>query len=194
MRNRIPFGPVPSRRLNLSLGINHIPPKICTYSCIYCQVGKTLRLTNKRQSFYNPEEIRIQIVRKVKELKEKGERIDYLSFVPDGEPTLDINLGKEIELLKDLCIPTAVITNGTFLTYPLVREELGKADWVSLKIDSVTKRFWKRIDRPHTEIVLADLLSGMIKFSENYTGLLIILSLSLNTEELLILKQCLLKG
>ena len=179
MRNRIPFGPVPSRRLNLSLGINHIPPKICTYSCIYCQVGKTLRLTNKRQSFYNPEEIRIQIVRKVKELKEKGERIDYLSFVPDGEPTLDINLGKEIELLKDLCIPIAVITNGTFLTHPLVREELGKADWVSLKIDSVTKRFWKRIDRPHTEIVLANLLSGMIEFSESYRG-------ALNTETMFI--------
>lgn len=179
MKNRIPFGPVPSRRLGRSLGINHIPPKICSYSCVYCQVGKTLNLNNKRQSFYKPEEIRFQVEEKVRELKEKGEKIDYLSFVPDGDPTLDINLGKEIDLLKDLGIPIAVITNGTFLTSQEVREELGKADWVSLKIDSVTKRFWKRINRPHPEIILSDVLSGMIEFSKNYKG-------ALNTETMFV--------
>ena len=179
MRNRIPFGPVPSRRLKSSLGINHIPPKICTYSCIYCQIGKTLKLTNKRQSFYDPEEINRQVKKKIKELKEKKERIDYLSFVPDGEPLLDINLGKEIDLLKELGIPIAVISNGTFLTSKKAREELSKADWVSLKIDAVTEEIWKRINRPHPDIILKDVLNGMIKFSAEYRG-------NLNTETMIV--------
>lgn len=179
MKSRIPFGPVPSRRLNLSLGINNIPPKICNYSCAYCQIGKTLKLTNKRQSFYNPEEIKRQVKKKVKELKEKKERIDFLSFVPDGEPLLDINLGKEIDLLKEFGIPIAVISNGTFLTSKKVREELGKADWVSLKIDAVTEGTWKRINRPHPDVILKDVLNGMIKFSSEYMG-------ELNTETMLI--------
>ncbi len=179
MKNRIPFGPIPSRRLGRSLGINHIPPKICTYSCVYCQVGKTLRLTNKREFFYKPDEIKIQLEEKVGGLKEKGERIDYLSFVPDGEPTLDINLGKEIVLLKDLGIPIAVISNGTFMTSPQARKELGKADWVSLKIDALTEEVWRRVNRPHPEIILSDVLSGMIAFSKKYEG-------ELNTETMLI--------
>ena len=179
MRSRIPFGPVPSRRLNWSLGINHIPPKICNYSCVYCQVGKTLKLTNKRQSFYDPEEIKRQVKKKVKELKDRKERIDYLSFVPDGEPLLDINLGKEIDLLKEFGIPIAVISNGTFLTSRKTREELSKADWVSLKIDAVTEETWKRINRPHPDVILKDVLDGMIKFSAEYMG-------ELNTETMLI--------
>lgn len=184
---RITFGPIPSRRLGRSLGINHIPPKICTYSCVYCQVGKTLRLTNKRQVFYDPEEIRTRVVERVKELRKQGERVDYLSFVPDGEPTLDTNLGKEIGLLKNpgkgvglgLDIPVAVITNGTLITIPEVREDLKKADWVSFKVDSVTERCWRRIDRPHPALNLSDILSGMIEFSKDYKG-------ELNTETMLI--------
>jgi wyosine [tRNA(Phe)-imidazoG37] synthetase (radical SAM superfamily) len=179
MKSRIPFGPVPSRRLKRSLGINHIPPKICNYSCAYCQIGKTLKLTNKRQSFYDPEEIKRQVEKKVKELKERKERIDFLSFVPDGEPLLDINLGREIDLLKELGIPIAVISNGTFLTSRKEREELSKADWVSLKIDAVNGKTWKRVNRPHPDIILKDVLDGMIKFSAEYMG-------ELNTETLLI--------
>jgi len=105
------FGPVPSRRLGQSLGINNIPPKICSYSCVYCQVGRTLHMQAERKAFYKPEEILKAVERKVKDAKNKGEGIDYLTFVPDGEPTLDINLGKEIELLKQLGIKIAVITN-----------------------------------------------------------------------------------
>ena len=93
----IAFGPVPSRRLGHSLGINNIPPKICTYSCVYCQVGRTLRMQVERGAFYEPEQIARNVEKKVKEAQDKGERIDYLTFVPDGEPTLDINLGKEIK-------------------------------------------------------------------------------------------------
>ena len=81
------FGPVPSRRLGRSLGINNIPPKICTYSCVYCQIGKTSKMKIQPQVFYLPSEIFREVQDKVKKSKEKGEPIDYLTFVPDGEPT-----------------------------------------------------------------------------------------------------------
>ena len=98
------FGPVPSRRLGRSLGINNIPPKICSYSCVYCQLGRTLRMEIKRRAFYEPEELIRAVRERVEEFREGGERIDYLTFVPDGEPTLDSNLGEEIAALKDLGI------------------------------------------------------------------------------------------
>jgi wyosine [tRNA(Phe)-imidazoG37] synthetase (radical SAM superfamily) len=110
----IAFGPVPSRRLGHSLGINNIPPKICTYSCVYCQVGRTINMQVKRKSFYKPEEVIHEVVKKIREAKNIGEPVDYLTFVPDGEPTLDVNLGNEIELLKTLGIKIAVITNSSF--------------------------------------------------------------------------------
>lgn len=93
----ITFGPVPSRRLGRSLGINNIPPKICTYSCIYCQLGKTFNMKIQPQVFYPPSKIFKEVQKKVEKSREKGELIDYLTFVPDGEPTLDINLGQEIK-------------------------------------------------------------------------------------------------
>ena len=179
MKNRIPFGPVPSRRLGRSLGINNLPSKICTFSCVYCQVGKTLKFTKKRQAFYKPEEIRDQVEEKVRELKNKDERIDYLSFVPNGEAALDINLGREIELLKDLGIPIAVITNSSLITLPDVREALKKADWVSLKVDAVSEELWRRINRPLSELKLPEILEGMVQFSRNYSG-------KLNTETMFI--------
>src|SRR4030043_566001 len=93
----IVFGPVPSRRLGRSPGINHIPPKHCTYSCVYCQLGRTMKLETGRQEFYRPEAIRKAVEKKVSSAREAGEAIDYLTFVPDGEPSLDIHLGEAIE-------------------------------------------------------------------------------------------------
>ncbi|MEJ2568295.1 MAG: radical SAM protein, partial [candidate division WOR-3 bacterium] len=133
MKNSIPFGPVPSRRLGRSLGINNIPPKICSYSCVYCQVGKTYNLSIERKEFYKAEEIKTQVFKKIAALKKQKEKIDFLSFVADGEPTLDINLGKEIEILKKSGIPIAVITNASLINRNDVRSDLSKADWVSVK-------------------------------------------------------------
>lgn len=179
MKSRIPFGPVPSRRLGRSLGINNIPPKVCTYSCIYCQVGKTYNLSKERKEFYKIEEIKNQVSRKINELKKQKEEIDFLSFVPDGEPTLDINLGKEIEILKDYGIPIAVITNGSLINQADVRRDLSKADWVSVKIDAVSEKVWKKINRPQPDLSLKDILEGTVKFSNTYKG-------SLYTETMLI--------
>jgi len=166
----IAFGPVPSRRLGRSLGINNIPPKICTYSCIYCQLGRTIKMRAERRVFYEPEEVSRDVQDKVEKAREAGETIDYLTFVPDGEPTLDINLGREIELLEPLGLKTAVITNGSLIWREDVREELGKADWVSLKVDAAPEAIWRRVNRPHRSLQLASIREGMLEFAGDYKG------------------------
>ena len=143
----IAFGPVPSRRLGKSLGINNIPPKICTYSCVYCQIGRTKNFGFERNSFYSVKKIESEVETILKKLKGKKEQIDYLSFVPDGEPTLDINLGKEIENLKKFGIKIAVITNASLIWMEDVRRELAKADWVSVKVDAVSENIWKKVNQ-----------------------------------------------
>ena len=164
------FGPVPSRRLGHSLGINNIPPKVCTYSCIYCQIGKTEQLSCDRRAFYRSEELASEVWKKVAEAKKRGTAIDYLSFVPDGEPTLDNNVGNNIDLLRPLGINIAVITNGSLLNRRDVREDLEKADLVSLKIDAVTKKTWLRINRPHSSLDLRAILDGVLAFAEGFKG------------------------
>ena len=169
----ISYGPVPSRRLGRSLGINNIPPKICTYACVYCQLGKTINMQVDRESFYRPEEIIRSVTNQVNKVKERNEPVEYLTFVPDGEPTLDINLGKEIELLRPLGIKIAIISNASLIWREDVREELGKADWVSLKIDAVSEEIWRRIIRPHKSLELKAILEGMLDFAATFKGELV---------------------
>ena len=169
----IAFGPVPSRRLGKSLGINNIPPKICTYSCIYCQLGRTFNMQIGRKEFYKPEEIIHAVKNKVKDAREMREPIDYLTFVPDGEPTLDVNFGEEIELLKPLGIKIAVITNTSMLWNKDVLKDLCKADWVSLKIDTIDSDTWHQIDRPHKSLKIREILEGISEFSRVFNGDLI---------------------
>ena len=167
------FGPIPSRRLGRSLGINNIPPKICTYSCVYCQIGKTFKMKVQPQVFYSPSRILKEVQNKVKKSKEKGESIDYLTFVPDGEPTLDINLGQEIKLIKSLGIKIAVITNASLMDQEQVRKNLKEADLVSLKIDSTEEEVWKKINRPHRNLHLDSLLEGILEFAGTFRGKII---------------------
>lgn len=167
------FGPVPSRRLGRSLGINNIPPKVCTYSCAYCQVGRTTEMRAERRTFYEPEEIVNDVCDKVERTKEIGEPIDYLTFVPDGEPTLDVNLGREIELLRSLGIQIAIITNASLLWRKDAREDLMKADWVSLKVDSTREDVWRRLNRPHRTLQLASMMDGMLEFAGAFKGELV---------------------
>ena len=175
----IAFGPVPSRRLGHSLGINNIPPKICTYSCIYCQLGITNDVRIKREAFYEPSKILQDVKYKVKNARERNESIDYLTFVPDGEPTLDINLGKEIELLKRMGIKVAVITNASLIWMKDIQNDLCRADWVSLKIDAVSKEIWREINRPHESLDINKILQGILEFSKIFDG-------ELTTETMLI--------
>ena len=126
----------------------------------------------KRQGFYKPEEIVQNVEKKTKEAATRGEPIDYLTFVPDGEPTLDINLGAEVELLKKLGIKIAVITNASLIGREDVRDDLQKADWVSVKIDAVSTDIWKRINRPHRSLNLDEILKGISEFSQSFSGVL----------------------
>lgn len=167
------FGPVPSRRLGNSLGINNIFPKVCTYSCVYCQIGKTITLQCDRQAFYDPDGLAREVKEKVHKVKKSNITIDYLSFVPDGEPTLDINLGKIIELIRPLNIKIAVITNGSLINHKDVREDLKKADLVSLKLDAATRKTWLRTDRPHKSLDQKAIFDGMLKFKAVFKGVII---------------------
>jgi wyosine [tRNA(Phe)-imidazoG37] synthetase (radical SAM superfamily) len=164
------FGPVPSRRLGKSLGINHVPAKTCSYSCVYCQLGKTVNMTTARQTFYKPGDILHAVERKVEEAVSRNEKIDYLTFVSDGEPTLDINLGKEISLLKQLETPIAVLTNASLVRREDVKEDLLEADFVSLKVDAVSENLWRKINRPHKNLKLKEVLEGIVKFTEKFRG------------------------
>jgi len=166
------FGPIPSRRLGQSLGINNIPPKHCSYSCIYCQVGKTDKLRIARRAFYDPENILSDVKSRIAQVYEHGGRIDYLSFVPDGEPTLDTGLGREIDLLKSLGFPIAVFTNASLAWRKKVRADLCKAHWVSLKIDAADEATWRKINRPYKRLRLQTVLDGMVKFAEEFRGYL----------------------
>jgi wyosine [tRNA(Phe)-imidazoG37] synthetase (radical SAM superfamily) len=166
----IAFGPVPSRRLGRSLGINNIPPKVCTYSCVYCQVGRTSCSQTGRQPFFSPQAVAAAVRAKLASARRAGERVDFLAFVPDGEPTLDANLGLMIRSLRPLNVPIAVISNGSLLDREDVRADLGEADWVSFKTDAVSEETWRRVDRPHGRLQLGPILDGMREFAAGFTG------------------------
>jgi len=123
-----------------------------------------------RRLFYPPEGIFRDVQSRLIKAKAASERIDYLTFVPDGEPTLDVNLGKEIMLLKALDVPVGVITNSSLLWRDDVRNELGKADWVSLKIDAVQEDIWRQINRPHGAISLSRILDGILALRQGFCG------------------------
>jgi wyosine [tRNA(Phe)-imidazoG37] synthetase (radical SAM superfamily) len=169
----IAFGPVPSRRLGRSVGINNIPAKVCTYSCVYCQLGRTRETIHKRTPFYDPKRVLADTENLVQRTVRKGETIDYLTFVPDGEPTLDSNLRREIELLRELDLPIAILTNASLIGHSDVREALCDLDLVSLKVDAVTERMWRSINRPHRQLSLERILDGIAQFSAQYKGTII---------------------
>jgi len=167
------FGPVPSRRLGQSLGINNIPPKICTYGCVYCQLGRTLKMRHERAAYYDPQELVDIINKKAEQTIQLGQAIDYLAFVPDGEPTLDINLGKTVRLLKDSAFPVAVISNASLIGREDVQDDLLAADWVSLKMDAVSDETWRSVDRPHHRLKLESILNGALQFRKKFSGTLV---------------------
>lgn len=166
----ITFGPVPSRRLGKSLGINNIiSPKTCSYNCIYCQVGKSIKKSCVRESFYKPDVIYEKVVKHIDQL-DRENYPDYLTFVSNGEPTLDENLGEAIKLLKKTDIPVAVISNASLLCYDSVKEDLQLADWVSLKMDAGNIITWYLINRPVAGLDFENILTNIKLFRDEYKG------------------------
>jgi len=167
------FGPVPSRRLGRSLGINNIPHKICTYSCVYCQIGKAIKMQDVRQEFYNPEELVDEAKKILCNIHTHLEYPNYLTIVPDGEPTLDIHLGELIDKLKITNIPVAVITNASLINIPKVQSDLSKADYVSLKIDTLNFETFHKINKPFKGLNLNKITDGITLFSKKFSGKLV---------------------
>lgn len=161
------FGPVPSRRLGQSLGVSPIPEKTCNYSCVYCQLGRTNKMTNTRREFYPLADI----LAEVKESLEAHAPCDVISIVGEGEPTLYLRLGELISGIKSLTEkPVAVITNGALLCDPAVRQELMGADIVLPSLDAYDLESFKAIDRPHGKISFEDTFEGLISFARKFTG------------------------
>jgi len=162
------FGPVPSRRLGMSLGIDLIPHKICTLNCIYCECGTTTRLVHERKEYVPLEEV----YRELEDYFKSNPDPDYLTFSGAGEPTLHSHIGEVIARVKELRpgIPVAVLTNGTLFGDPVVRKELMQADLVLPSLDAATDMALRRINRPQRSLKAADYVDGLIRFSQEFKG------------------------
>ena len=130
-------------------------------------------MTAERQTFYEPEDIFHEVKRKVDEVASQNDKIDYLTFVPDGEPTLDTNLGEEISLLKQIGVPIAVLTNASLLWREDVREDLLETDFISLKVDAVSENLWRSINRPHKDLKLNAILESIADFATEFKGTIV---------------------
>ena len=163
------YGPVPSRRLGRSLGVSPIPPKTCSYNCIYCQLGRTDKLQVKREVFYPKEDILSDIENVVKVVNSAN--LDYITFVGDGEPTLCKDLGWLIGQCKEKWqIPVAVITNGSLLFMEDVRQDLKNSDVVLPSLDAGNEMVYRKVNRPHGSIGFEEMLQGQVDFRKKYSG------------------------
>lgn len=161
------FGPVPSRRLGLSLGIDIIPFKTCTLDCIYCQLGRTTNKTIERGKHTASDEI----LKSLEKVLGEGERIDYITFSGSGEPTLNPEIGKMITGIKEMTsIPVAVLTNGTLLYQPRVEADLLEADLVIPSLDGASEEVFRRVNRPHSSLTISEVIRGIKTFSRNFKG------------------------
>ncbi len=160
------YGPVPSRRLGNSIGVSPIPAKVCSYSCVYCQLGRTDRLLARREQFF-PRESILRDIRKVFH----GAKADVITFVGDGEPTLCADLGWLIDKSKnEFGLPVAVITNGSLLFQKDVQEDLSRADILLPTLDAADEQTFRRINRPHGSIRFDQMLDGMLDFRKEFAG------------------------
>jgi wyosine [tRNA(Phe)-imidazoG37] synthetase (radical SAM superfamily) len=162
------FGPVPSRRLGRSLGVDVVPYKTCTFDCVYCECGATTRLTCERAEFFPLESILDELRDAVRELRTPP---DVITLSGAGEPTLYSRLGELIDAIKEICkAPVAVITNSSLLFLPEVRADLGRADIVLPSLDAALEVPFRRINRPHPSCTLERLTGGLGTFLDEYRG------------------------
>jgi len=161
------YGPVPSRRLGRSLGIDLVPFKICTYDCIYCQLGRTTEKTVTRKEYVPIEKILTELERKLGE----EDTPDYISLAGSGEPTLNKGIGELIFKIKKMTgIPVAVLTNGSLLWMNEVQDALAPADLVLPSLDAGDENLFQQINRPHKEVTFDRLLKGLCVFTKYFSG------------------------
>ena len=179
LKCKVVFGPVRSRRLGLVLGINNIKINFCSYDCIYCPSGQKSCCSICTNNCLSPYELYVSVKNKINEIKKSGKQIDYILFAGSGDPALDSNLSKEIQLLREFDYKIAVFTNSALLWNENIQENLMFADYVSLKIDTVNEDTWVKINRPHERLKYDLILNGIKQFSKKFRG-------TLTTETMLI--------
>jgi len=162
------FGPVPSRRLGRSLGVDLVPYKTCSFDCIYCDLGRTTHKTAFRQPFVSPEEIQKELELTLLVLDKKP---DFITLSGSGEPTLNSNIGQILQGVKEISsIPVAVLTNSSLLTLEEVQKDLLKSDVVLPSLDAITPSLFQYINRPHSSLKIEEILSGLSQFRKQYRG------------------------
>ncbi len=161
------FGPVPSRRLGLSLGVDVIPKKVCTLDCVYCEVGMTDKRALRRREYFPAE----AILAEIEESLAGRSALDHITFSGSGEPTLNARLGEIIRAVKQMTsIPVAVITNGTLCSLEDVRYDLAAADIVLPSLDAVSQDVFEKINRPHPQLQINQIIEGLGEFRREYKG------------------------
>lgn len=190
------FGPVPSRRLGISLGVDLVPRKVCSLDCVYCEVGKTTKLTTDQKEYISFDKLK----KELSDYFENNPDPDYITFSGYGEPTLNLRIGDVMQFIKQLKphIPMAVLTNGTLLNQKEVRDALLNADLILPSLDAATKEGFEKINRPEASLNIDEIIQGLIDFSAEYTGkiwleVFILPDYNTNEHELLALKEAILK-
>jgi len=163
------FGPVPSRRLGMSLGVDLVPKKVCSLNCVYCEVGQTTKLTTQRLEYIPAEKIKIEL----EGYFLTGVKPDYITFSGYGEPTLNTALGEVIHFIKQIQpdIPVAVLTNGTLLSSSRVRQELYEADLVLPSLDAATQEIFEKINLPASDLKIEEYIQGLVDFKREFSGI-----------------------
>ena len=190
------FGPVPSRRLGMSLGIDLVPKKVCTLDCVYCEVGRTTKLTIDRREYIKSD----KIIQELTHYFHNHPDPDYLTFSGSGEPTLNSKIGEVLKFVKQAKpdIPVAVLTNGTLFYDQEVRNALKEADVVLPSLDAATEEVFRSINRPQKELKIEQYIEGLITFRKEFKGkiwleILILPGYNDHSSELEALKSCILK-
>jgi wyosine [tRNA(Phe)-imidazoG37] synthetase (radical SAM superfamily) len=162
------FGPVPSRRLGMSLGIDLIPKKVCSLDCVYCEVGKTTKLTTDRLEYVKYD----KVIAELRDFMSSNPKIDYITFSGSGEPTLNSRIGDVLNFVKENYpnVKTAVLTNGTLLWDKKLRQDLLTADVILPSLDAAGQEAFEKINRPAAGIVLQDYIQGIIDLRKEYRG------------------------
>ncbi len=162
------FGPVPSRRLGISLGVDLVPKKVCSLDCVYCEVGKTSKQTIERMEYVKYE----NVISELKDYFQKNPDPDYITFSGSGEPTLNSRIGDVIRFVKGMKpnVPVAVLTNGTMLYNKSVQQELMEADLLMPSLDAATKDVFERLNRPAQKLEFDRYIQGLIEFSSKFKG------------------------
>ena len=162
------FGPVPSRRLGMSLGIDLVPQKVCSLNCIYCECGSTTKLTIDREE-YVPYDI---VTQELAHYFNNNTAPDYITFSGSGEPTLNSRIGDIIKFIKYNIsdIPIAVLTNGTLLNIKTVRKELLEVDVVLPSLDAASDLTFRKINRPYHNLKIDEYIQGLVDFRNEFKG------------------------